>query len=160
MIESTAAYQDFQSILGPTSRGILNDCVPGDPAFEGARCTNFQTNQVSGSHFIDQTSNSQRFTLRSQATLYGGQFWGANHQFKFGFTIENERFFRDLERRPDIGYFVLNPINNDGSEKSGRRKRSTSSRQPWPFPPILARARPVRTGASTSKTRSSPPTTS
>ena len=28
------------------------------------------------------------------------------HQFKFGIEVENERYFRYLERRPNIDFFV------------------------------------------------------
>jgi hypothetical protein len=31
--------------------------------------------------------------------------WGANHQFKFGIIVENERYFRSLERRPTFIQF-------------------------------------------------------
>ncbi len=116
LVETTIASQDLESGLSPSTEGILNNCVAGDPFLEDAQCTNFQTQETSGSHFLTNLTNSQRFTLNSQATLYGGQFWGANHQFKFGFTVENERFFRSLERRANIGFFVLNPINDPDDE--------------------------------------------
>ena len=87
--------------------GQTNNCTQGEAFLETALCTNIETQETSGSHWLTNDQHSQRLTVRSQATLYKGWLWGANHQFKFGFIAENERFVRDMERRPDITLFII-----------------------------------------------------
>ena len=99
LVDSTVAYQDTSLEINPTQSGVPNDCTA--PSFlDGAQCFNVLTGTVSGSaprYFQDQR---QRFTLKSDATYFKGRLWGSSHQFKFGLVVENERYFRDLERRP------------------------------------------------------------
>lgn len=118
LVESTVAWQERVTNLSPTVVGQPNDCVIGDAFLEQAQCTNLITQETSGSHFITNDDRSQRLMVRTQATLYGGRMWGANHQFKFGFVSENERFFRTLERRPSVSFSVINPLSVPGEEAS------------------------------------------
>ncbi|HKQ62333.1 MAG TPA: carboxypeptidase regulatory-like domain-containing protein [Candidatus Polarisedimenticolaceae bacterium] len=94
LVDTIVGYQDLSSKRLPTTTGVQNDCVLGDPFLENANCFNAETGQVSGSNALSVRDNRQRFTMSSQATVYAGKFWGASHQFKLGLSIENERFFR------------------------------------------------------------------
>lgn len=112
LIESQVAWQDLNVGQFPSVAGIQNDCVQGEslgPAFEflaSAYCRNFDTGTASGSWFRQFEDHRQRLTMRGDATVYGGRFWGMSHQFKVGFATENERYFRHLERNPSFGFFV------------------------------------------------------
>ena len=109
LVESTAAWQDSTFDLFPFSRGVPNSCAvasnPDDQFIAEAQCDDLRTGTRSGSHWLTQTTRSQRLTIASKATVYGGQFLGANHQFKFGITIENERYFRDRREAPRGVFF-------------------------------------------------------
>lgn len=107
LVNSTFAYQQAENGVRPAQAQNANDCVPDDPLLGDTRCFNAQTGQVSGSHFQIFDDSRERFTAKTSATIYGGQFWGANHQFKLGFEVENERYFRTVTRRPDLTYFVF-----------------------------------------------------
>jgi outer membrane receptor protein involved in Fe transport len=104
LVESTFAWQDINIDTGPTRPGLRNDCVPNaTQAFiNEAYCTDLTRNIVSGSWFRTLDDHRQRFTLKSQATVYGGRFWGMSHQFKLGINVENERYFRFLDERSVI----------------------------------------------------------
>jgi len=104
LVDSTVAYQDTGLEIRPTEPGVLNNCVTGDPFFEQAQCFDTQTGQTSGSHFTNWSDDRQRLTVRTQANIFGGRFWGSSHQFKVGFVVENERYQLELERRPDMTF--------------------------------------------------------
>jgi len=93
----------------PTSAGLRNDCVPNadQPFLNEAYCNNLTDNRVSGSSAVNFDDHRQRWTVKGQATLYSGRFWGMSHQFKMGLTIENERYFRALTIRPQITYQLI-----------------------------------------------------
>lgn len=98
LIDSTVAWQDTHLDISPTQSGVNNECV--DPNFwlSGAQCFNSQNGDVSGSAQRNWRDARQRLTLKSDATYFKGRLWGAQHQFKFGLIVENERYFRNLER--------------------------------------------------------------
>jgi hypothetical protein len=112
LIESRVAWQDLNFGIFPSTTGVTNSCVEGVEFLEDARCFNIETSQVSGSHFQTWDDHRQRLTVRSDATVYGGRFWGMQHQFQFGAVIENERYFRDLERRPNINFFIYSSLDD------------------------------------------------
>jgi len=109
LVESTFAWQDINTLRGPSTTGLRNDCVPN--ATQGfindAYCTDFTRNIVSGSWFRTDDDHRQRFTIKGQATVYGGRFWGMSHQFKVGINMENERYFRSLDERSQISFQVI-----------------------------------------------------
>jgi len=114
LFDTMAAWQDsYQDIL-PTTAGVWNGCVSFHlyPALDKARCVNADTGRVTGSYNESWRDKRQRLTFRSQATYYAGRLLGMTHRFKFGFISENERFYRDLDRGPDV-LFELddNPLN-------------------------------------------------
>ncbi len=129
LVDTTIAYQDTRRKLGPTQSGVENNCFPNNPAdpndsLAGAMCMDFVNVRYSGSwNRIDQ-DNRQRFTMKSTANLYGGRFWGMNHRFKFGLSVENERYFRDLTINPFL-YKVW-------QETVWMRPRSAPEEQPDP----------------------------
>ncbi|MHC4428604.1 MAG: TonB-dependent receptor, partial [Planctomycetota bacterium] len=92
LVESTFAWQDINNNTGPTQAGLFNDCVPN-----------------AKENFL----NRQRFTVKGQATVYGGRFWGMSHQFKLGINIENERYFRNLDERTIMNYIEVSATNSD-----------------------------------------------
>ncbi len=107
LVNTTIAYQDTRRKLGPTQSGVANNCWPSNPAdpnhsLAGAMCLDITNIRYSGSWNRIDLDNRQRFTMKSTANLYGGQFWGMNHRFKFGMRIENERYFRDLTVGPSL----------------------------------------------------------
>jgi hypothetical protein len=121
LVETTLAWQDINNRWFPTSDGLRNECVPNaNEAFlNEAYCDNSTSNTVSGSHWRTESDHRQRLTVKGQATVYGGRFWGMTHQFKLGINIENERYFRFLEERPFINYSVVSFGNDDQSQTPG-----------------------------------------
>ena len=102
LVENIASWQDLNSIIKPTTTGIGNGCAVGEPFLEDAQCFDTNSSEVTGSYFQSHDDHRQRLTVSSKATLYGGRFWGMSHQFKLGLTAENERYFRRLDRRPNL----------------------------------------------------------
>ena len=49
---------------------------------------------------------TERHDLMSQET-HAGRWIGATHQLKLGFEVENERYYRELDRGPDLDYYTL-----------------------------------------------------
>ena len=100
LVDTTLAYQDTHQRFYPSQRGVPNNCVDATSFLSDYYCIRAQDGVVSGSGFRDWDDSRQRLTVKSDATYYKGRFWGANHQFKVGMVVENERYFRNLERRP------------------------------------------------------------
>jgi hypothetical protein len=100
LVDTTVAYQDTTLKFTPTERGVANDCVDASSFLGGYQCFDIQQGVTSGSSPQDWDDKRQRLTLKADATYYKGRMWNANHQFKTGIVIENERYFRALERRP------------------------------------------------------------
>ena len=126
LVDSVIAYSNFHTNILPSTQGVPNRCVQGSDA-EGAaglsfiqnmQCTNLETGERSGSFFLTWLDKRQRLTVRSTASIFGGHFLGMDHQFKVGFSIENERYFRQEERRPDVIFYIYRP-QNENSTNSG-----------------------------------------
>jgi outer membrane receptor protein involved in Fe transport len=119
LVDSLISYQDSEFKIRPTETGVPNDCFTnsGVPAFDLAQCNDLIFGTTSGSYWQDWQDQRQRFTARSQSTLYGGRLWGMSHQFKFGFIVENERYFRDLQRNP-VGLFY--PLGSDTDDNTNQ----------------------------------------
>jgi hypothetical protein len=99
LIDSAVAYQDTTFSFTPTSRGVDNACVSGG-YLAPYQCFDASQGVTTGSSNRDWHDSRQRLTVKSDATYYKGRMWNANHQFKTGIVIENERYFRSLEFRP------------------------------------------------------------
>jgi hypothetical protein len=112
LAETTVAWQDVNLSLGPAQPGQRNDCVPDSViGFLGtALCDDLTNGRLSGSYNENNADNRQRLTFKTKATVYGGRFWGAEHQLKFGFNVENERYFRELRRTPSISFEIVYPV--------------------------------------------------
>jgi outer membrane receptor protein involved in Fe transport len=106
LIETTAAWQDINNTLAPAAPGVPNTCVPNSVVgfLRSANCLDLTTNRISGSYNESNDDRRQRFTFKTQSTVYGGRFLGGDHQLKLGFNVENERYFRSLRRTPSISY--------------------------------------------------------
>lgn len=117
LVDTTVAWQDLSTGQFPATAGIQNDCIAsGTFGFlSDAQCTDADSGQTSGSYFLSTDDARQRLTVASQADVFGGRIWGVNHQFKLGMSVENERYFRDLTRLPNLTVFVYNPL-NDGQD--------------------------------------------
>jgi len=100
LVDSTVAYQDTKLSFTPTARGVVNNCVPGSSFLSPYQCFDAQQGVTTGSSPTDWNDARQRLTVKSDATYYKGRWGKANHQFKTGIVIENERYFRTLEQRP------------------------------------------------------------
>jgi hypothetical protein len=114
LVTSRVAYQDAEVNVRPTTTGVPNDCIEGLELLSSAQCFNVVTGQVSGSAPTTWEDQRQRFTVSSQADIFGGNFWGMNHTFKVGMIVENERYFRHLEQRPSISFFILQEQQDSG----------------------------------------------
>lgn len=110
-VESTVAWQDVNLSVDPAVEGVPNGCIPNSVVgfLRKATCLNLEIDRLSGSFNESNDDRRQRFTVKTQATVYGGRFWGADHQLKLGFQVENERYFRYLRRGPSITYDEIYP---------------------------------------------------
>ncbi|MDX1390692.1 MAG: hypothetical protein R3344_15995, partial [Acidobacteriota bacterium] len=102
-----AAWQDSNVVIEPMVRGQSNTCLEGIPALSTAECFNAVTGELSGSYRQDWNDHRQRLTAWGDATVFAGRWLGASHELKLGMIVENERYARDLDRRPDISFFIL-----------------------------------------------------
>ncbi len=124
LFDSVVSYQDSRVKIGPSTVGVKNNCVvskstdgvPELPFIEEAQCLDLETGQTSGSFFMNYDDHRQRMTLKTTASIFGGRFWGMDHQFKVGLSVENERYFRQQERRPSVYFYELTMMNT--SEQS------------------------------------------
>jgi hypothetical protein len=107
LFDTRLAYQDYsttwtpQSVTGDSDNG----CAIFDETFRSldkAPCFNTDNGRYGGPHPVTDDSRIQRTTLSTQATTYIPHFLGGAHQLKGGLIVENERFYRDYIRRPDI----------------------------------------------------------
>jgi hypothetical protein len=114
LIESQAAWQDLNIGQHPTDPGARADCLIGPEFLYEARCFDLDSGQVSGAFPFDLDDHRQRFTVRGDATVFGGRMWGATHQFKFGMSVENERYYRELTQRPDVDLFIVTIADDPG----------------------------------------------
>ena len=112
LIDTTAAFQIAESGISPNQPSAGNECVADDPFLSSANCLNQQTGQVTGAGRLDREARSERLTVKSQATIYGGQFWGGTHQFNLGLDIQNERYFQRDQIAPGITFVELNFADN------------------------------------------------
>lgn len=119
LVDSLMAYQDASLEISPTTNGIANTCVVGLPFLENAQCVDLVTGQTSGSYNINWDDQRQRFTVRTQASIFGGRFWGSSHQFTVGFDAENERYERTLDQRPELTFFETSNRNSGEVERVG-----------------------------------------
>ena len=121
LVESTFAWQDISNGTFPSQPGLRNTCVPNanQKFLNEAYCTDITANTVSGSWWRTVLDNRQRFTVKGQATVYGGRFWGMTHQFRMGVNVENERYFRNLEQRPRITFQVIALGDDDSTIPEG-----------------------------------------
>jgi len=116
LINTHVAWQDLRVGVTPTQRGVPNSCITGPAFLENAQCFNIETGQQSGSYPQDWNDHRQRLTVRGDATIYGGRFAGADHQMKLGIIVENERYSRELERRPSVDFYLLQPSDQTNPE--------------------------------------------
>ena len=117
LIETQVAWQDLPTTIGPSQEGVKNRCLTGPEWAEDARCFDLTTGEVSGSSNFDLYDHRQRLTLKSSATVYGGQLFGASHQLKMGIAVENERYARKIERRPTLAFTILDPSDDTNTEE-------------------------------------------
>ncbi|HKQ62688.1 MAG TPA: TonB-dependent receptor [Candidatus Polarisedimenticolaceae bacterium] len=114
LTDTLVAYQDSGEEILPSTRGEPQNCLeffflsPFLP-LQNSRCFDAGQNRVSGSYNESWRDKRQRLAVSSQATLYVPRLLGTSHRFKLGFAVENERYFRELERRPSVNFFVVRP---------------------------------------------------
>lgn len=112
LVDTIVAYQDHRQQLRPTTRDTRQSCVNFGNEFtllNEAYCLNLDNGLVSGSNGETALDNRQRFTLSSQAALFVPRLFGVGHRLKVGLSVENERYFRNLERRPTMT-FLSEPV--------------------------------------------------
>ena len=124
LVESQVAWQDLNVAVGGTTRGVPNRCLEGPGFLERAQCFNIETGTISGSYPQDIDDHRQRLTVRGEATVYGGNFLGASHQFRLGLTTENERYTRELRRGPTVSFFLLDSSDRTNAGGNTPEKRA------------------------------------
>jgi outer membrane receptor protein involved in Fe transport len=116
LFDSLVSYQDGHVNVVPATTGVQNDCVQNfvyawdnSPALEflrGFYCDNADTGTTSGSNYLTWKDSRQRLTVKNQTTWYAGRFLGVGHQVRAGFSVENERYFRFMDREADLTFVV------------------------------------------------------
>jgi len=114
LVESQVAYQDHYTKLLPQSEEVeYNGCaifgwhwLSDIESLNGVHCFNTDTGREGGPYPETSEDRRQRFTFRTQSTNYISNFLGAGHQLKLGLVVENERYFRSLDRRPDLTFYT------------------------------------------------------
>jgi len=120
LVDTQVAYQDHETNLLPQKdqEFLYNGCaifgarfLSVMEVFNDVHCLNSDSGREGGYHPETSRDRRQRFTFRSDLTSYAGRALGATHQLKLGFIVENERYFRELERTPDQTFYsVPTPI--------------------------------------------------
>ena len=102
IVDSLVAYQNHQTGVRPTVENAPQKCMffLKYPGLNDANCRDVTLGLFSGSFPETFEDRRQRLTVRSDATVFVNRFAGASHQIKVGFVVENERYYRELERRP------------------------------------------------------------
>ncbi|MBZ5640483.1 MAG: TonB-dependent receptor, partial [Acidobacteriia bacterium] len=124
LVDSLVSYQDSHTNILPSTRGVPNNCVQSAPSgvlgslpfVSQALCTNLESGQTSGSSYLTWRDKRQRLTFKSTANIFGGHFLGMDHQFKVGFSVENERYFRYEDREPDVSFYIYRPQNSNQNQ--------------------------------------------
>jgi hypothetical protein len=109
LVDSLIAWQDHEQEIFPTEESQYQDCVTFSWPFGNlnkSRCYNSDTGFTSGTFPETSRDSRQRLTLKSSVTLFKNRLAGASHQFKVGFSSEDERFRRELRRTPDSYFFT------------------------------------------------------
>jgi len=115
IVDSLVAYQDHETGVRPTVANADQRCMYflEYPGLNDANCYDSTLGLYSGSFPETFEDQRQRLTVRSDATVFVPRFVGSSHQIKLGFVVENERYYRELERRPymtmERTYFFLPP---------------------------------------------------
>ncbi len=118
LIESQVAWQDLNTSVSPSDPNAEVQCLNGPAFLNNARCFDVDSGEFSGSFPATADDHRQRLTVRGDATVFGGRIFGATHQFKFGMSVENERYFRRLEQRPDVNLFIVTLMDDAGGGQS------------------------------------------
>jgi len=109
-VESTVAWQDGGLAIGPTEPDGRNSCVQGPELIESSQCVVVPGGATTGPYWRDFADHRQRWTVRSDATIYPGrEFLAMDHQLKLGFIVENERYVRDIRDRARFDFYPLRP---------------------------------------------------
>lgn len=123
LAESLLSYQDSKQDILPTTRGVPQQCLSFFyfTEMDNARCVDLVTSRTSGSYHESSLDRRQRLTFKTQATLYR-RLWGQSHRLKVGLAVENERYFRELFRGPDISFSIIKDLfgNTQGGLASTR----------------------------------------
>lgn len=111
LLDTVVAYQDSGMELSPSDPAARQDCIDfvALEPLNTTRCQNLESGSISGAYPETWDDRRQRFSLQTGATWHAGRFLGASHLVKLGFGVENERYFRRLERRPTMIYEVDRP---------------------------------------------------
>lgn len=111
LVESVVAYQNHGQDIVPSDEGVPNNCVLfgvfGSDLFGSlnkANCLDTNSGRLSGTSNESSFDKRQRLTVRSQVTYFAPRFLGMSHRFKLGLVVENERYFRRIERNPTIRF--------------------------------------------------------
>jgi 5-hydroxyisourate hydrolase-like protein (transthyretin family) len=109
LVDSLVAWQDYEQKIAPADTFVYQDCLGFNWPFFSlatARCYSADTGRTSGTFPETSRDKRQRLTVKSNVTLFKNRLLGASHRLKIGFTIEDERFQRELERKPDVHFYT------------------------------------------------------
>lgn len=119
LVDTTVAHQDLDRGFFPMTVGLSNNCAvfgasPAEPSnLNQALCFEPRTGLYSGSRAETWEDRRQRLTVSTQVTWFTSKVLGVSHRFKFGFTSENERFYRSLFRAPTVVYEIEDRLFTD-----------------------------------------------
>jgi len=103
LVETTLSRRDTGFGRSPVGAPALNGCaLAADPFLGTAECLDLVAGAQTGTAYRGITDSRRRYGLESQATIYGGRFWGATHQIKLGLEFGFERYAREIAREPDL----------------------------------------------------------
>jgi hypothetical protein len=109
LVDTVVSHQNGYQRYLPMVTGIRNDCTEGfylPEALKQSHCTDTDTGMTSGPYSKTEKDRRQRLTVKSQASIFGGRFLGMTHQIKVGIDVENERYFRHMEQRPEMSLSI------------------------------------------------------
>jgi hypothetical protein len=166
--EGLVALQDHREEIYPQSPGMQGHCglpIYDDPysvtftSLAHSQCYEVKTGHLSGSYPIDSRDQRSRFTMRGQVTVSPGSAGAVTQQFKTGFSVENENYFRNLSRgvegnvkplnfwRPDLGHLLhRDPRARHLGVRGRRRQRRRVLRGSDPVRPPLDGHRRIALG--------------
>jgi hypothetical protein len=98
LLQTTLAYEATGFERRPAA-GSEDGCRFGSLS---GQCLDLAVGRTSGSLARPYADSGRSLRVAGKATFYAGRFWGGRHQLRGGYEIEDSRYRRKLDRRPDL----------------------------------------------------------